>query len=95
LLVAVAEACLAGGIGATLDLGTSDEPMAQLFGERPGGFIVSGPREALEALAARVPLDVFGTVGGEALEVAIGGERASWPLAELREAHGALARFFP
>src|SRR4051795_6203958 len=59
-LVAVAECCLAGGVGATLDLGASDTPHAELFGEGPGGFVVSGPRAALDELAARVPLDVFG-----------------------------------
>src|SRR5512132_536723 len=95
LLVAVAESCLAGERGATLDLGPSDDLWTHLFGERPGGFVVSGARAALDALAARVPLDIFGTVGGDALEVAIGGERASWALPELREAHAALARFFP
>jgi phosphoribosylformylglycinamidine synthase subunit PurL len=94
-LVAVAEACLAGGRGATLDLGAGADPWTQLFGERPGGFVVSGAREALDALAERVPLDVLGTVGGDALRLAIGGESLSWRLAELREAHAALARFFP
>jgi phosphoribosylformylglycinamidine synthase subunit PurL len=94
-LVAVAEACLAGGLGARLDLGASDDPWCHLFGERPGGFVVSGPSAALEDLGAQVPLDVFGSVGGEALEVAIGGHAARWTLAELRDAHGALARFFP
>jgi phosphoribosylformylglycinamidine synthase len=94
-LVAVAEACLAGGHGATLDLGDNADAWAKLFGERPGGFVVSGAREALDVLAAHVPVDVLGTVGGDALQVAIGGESASWPLAELREAHAALARFFP
>jgi phosphoribosylformylglycinamidine (FGAM) synthase-like enzyme len=94
-LVAVAESCLAGAVGATLDLGPSDDPCCHLFGERPGGFIVSGPRAALDELATRIPLDVFGTVGGDALEVAIGGERERWTLAELRDAHGALARLFP
>ena len=39
LLVAVAESCLAGGVGASLDLGASDAPMARLFGEGPGGFV--------------------------------------------------------
>jgi hypothetical protein len=34
-------------------------------------------------------------VGGESLEVAIGRERERWTLAELRDAHGALARLFP
>jgi phosphoribosylformylglycinamidine synthase II len=94
-LVAVAEACLAGGLGATLDLGAVDDPWSHLFGERPGGFVLSGPRPALEDLAARIPVDVFGTVGGDALDVAIGGTRERWTLAELSEAHSALARLFP
>src|SRR5438552_503778 len=59
LAVAVAECCLAGGIGATLELG--DECLARLapghppspsswralFREGPGGFLVSGPPPAL------------------------------------------------
>jgi phosphoribosylformylglycinamidine synthase II len=94
-LVAVAECCLAGGLGAMLDLGASDDPWSHLFGERPGGFVVSGPRETLEALAARVPLDVFGTVGGDALQVTIAGEAARWALADLGDAHRSLARHFP
>jgi phosphoribosylformylglycinamidine synthase II len=94
-LVAVAEACLAGSLGATLDIGRSDDPWCHLFGERPGGFVVSGSREALEVLSARVPLDVFGTVGGEELRLTIAGETSTWSLAELVEAHGALAKLFP
>jgi phosphoribosylformylglycinamidine synthase II len=94
-LVGVAESCLAGGVGATLDLGASDDPWCHLFGERPVGFVVSGPREALDALAAAVPLDVFGTVGGDALELTIAGETSRWALGELANAHAALARFFP
>jgi phosphoribosylformylglycinamidine synthase II len=95
LLTAVAECCLAGGVGATLDLGPSDRATTHLFGEGPGGFVVSGPGEALEELAARVPLDVFGEVGGDALVVRIGGEGLSVPLTELRAAHAELERFFP
>ena len=95
LLVALAECCLAGDLGAALDLGPSDDPLCQLFGERPVGFVLSGPREALDALARSVPLDVLGTVGGDALELTIAGETSRWALPELREAHGALARFFP
>jgi phosphoribosylformylglycinamidine synthase II len=93
--VAVAESCLAGWLGATLELGPSDDPWCHLFGERPGGFVVSGPREALEELATRVPLDVFGSVGGDELRVTIAGETSSWTLGELREAHRALAKLFP
>jgi phosphoribosylformylglycinamidine synthase len=90
LLVAIAEACLAGGLGATIEL-DADDPWAALFGEQPVGFVVSAPRAALEALDARV----LGTVGGDALELAVGGEHTSWSLAELREAHRGLGRFFP
>jgi phosphoribosylformylglycinamidine synthase II len=95
LLVALAECCLAGGLGAALDLGSRDDPWCHLFGERAVGFVLSGPREALDALARSLPLDVFGTVGGDALELTIAAETSRWALAELREAHAALARFFP
>ena len=66
-LVAVAECCIAGGLGATLDMGGAD--LELLFGEAPGGFVVSGPQEAIDRLTERVPLDVFGTVGGDGLVV--------------------------
>jgi phosphoribosylformylglycinamidine synthase subunit PurL len=92
-LVAVAESCLAGSVGATLDLGPSDDPWCHLFGERPGGFVISGPREALEQL--EIPVDVFGTVGGEELRVTIAGETSSWRLGDLSAAHGALSKLFP
>jgi phosphoribosylformylglycinamidine synthase subunit PurL len=93
--VAVAECCMAGGVGATLDLDAGDDPWTQLFGEGPGGFVVSGPRAALDDLARRVPLDVVGTVGGGALELAIAGERIVVSLEELGAAHHALAPLFP
>jgi phosphoribosylformylglycinamidine synthase subunit PurL len=92
-LVAVAESCLAGSVGATLDLGDSDDPWCHLFGERHAGFVVSGRREALEQL--EIPVDVFGTVGGEELRVTIAGETSSWGLGDLSAAHGALAKLFP
>jgi phosphoribosylformylglycinamidine synthase len=95
LLVAVAECCLAGDVGAVLDLGdASGGAAARLFGEGPGGFVVSGPEDALRRLGERVPLEVLGRVGGDALDVTAGAERITCPLAELREAHGALAPLF-
>jgi phosphoribosylformylglycinamidine synthase len=94
-LVAVAECCLAGGLGVTLDLGPSDAPIARLFGEGAGGFVVSGPREALDDLASRVPLHVLGEVGGDALSVSIADRSLSLPHAELRRAHAELERLFP
>ena len=42
-----------------------------------------------------MPLDVFGTVGGDALELTVAGETSRWALAELREAHASLAGLFP
>ncbi len=94
-LVAVAECCLAGDLGAVLDLGEARDLECELFGESPGsGFVVSGSEQALRALAEVVDLDVFGTVGGDALEVASGDVRFSVTLAELGAAHGALAPLF-
>jgi phosphoribosylformylglycinamidine synthase len=97
LLVAVAECCLAGGIGAGLALGPGDDsdPLVRLFGEGPGGFVLSGPRAALDELGERVALAVIGTVGGEALSVRAAGEQIIVPLAELRAANAALERLFP
>ncbi len=91
----MAEACLANGIGATVELGPSSDAVCHLFGERPGGFVVSGPRAALDELALRIPLDVFGTVGGDGLSIAIAGETVSASLDDLRAAHAALAPLFP
>ena len=93
--VALAECCLAAGIGATVDLGDSDDVWTHLFGEGPGGFVVSGVPDAIAHLAERVPLDVFGVVGGDVLGIAIAGERLDVTLNDLRGAHRALARFFP
>jgi phosphoribosylformylglycinamidine synthase II len=98
-LVAVAESCLAGGLGAALDLGPvqdDDQLERILFGESPGaGFVVSGPEEALRRLGEIVALDIFGTVGGEVLDVTSGDVRITATLAELGEAHAALGRLFP
>ncbi|HEV2787684.1 MAG TPA: phosphoribosylformylglycinamidine synthase subunit PurL, partial [Solirubrobacteraceae bacterium] len=97
LLVAVAESCLGGGLGARLDLGAlAAEPHEEvLFGEAPGrGFVVSGPEDALRRLGERVALALIGTTGGDALEVVCGGLRIEVALDELRAAHGALAPLF-
>ncbi len=97
LLVAIAESCLAGGLGVKLDLGPpGDDLERDLFGESPGsGFVVSGCVEALARLAEHVPMHVLGTVGGDALDVSAGDARIVATLDELREAHAALAPLFP
>ena len=94
LAVCVAESAIQGGVGATLDL----EPLVRraevdartaLFGEGPGGVLVSGPRESLLELsttanAAGVGFLALGTVGGRGIEIAAGTARIDISLEEAR-----------
>jgi phosphoribosylformylglycinamidine synthase len=89
LAVALAECCLAGEVGATVEVVGVD-----LFGEGPGGFVLSAERRALLALAERTPVRIIGAVGGQTLTIATGEERIEATLAELAEAHGALGELF-
>jgi phosphoribosylformylglycinamidine synthase len=60
LAVALAECCVAGGIGARVQVPEALE----LFGEAPGrGFVLSGPAEALSGFR------VIGRVGGAELQI--------------------------
>jgi phosphoribosylformylglycinamidine (FGAM) synthase-like enzyme len=94
--VALAECCLAGDLGARVELdATATGVMSSLFGEGPGGFVVSGGEDALRALGERTPVRTIGTVGGDALWIALPGDaKVSATLTELKDAHGALAKFF-
>jgi phosphoribosylformylglycinamidine synthase II len=87
LAVALAECCIEGGVGARVELPSTDE--AALFGEGPGGAVIAGPPEAVRAVpGARV----IGEVGGDALDMA-GAFRL--PVAELRSAYeGAIPAVF-
>ncbi|MDR7533594.1 MAG: AIR synthase related protein, partial [Armatimonadota bacterium] len=74
--VALAEACISGGIGATVDLPVppGDEADRLWFGEGSGRFIVScAPAQlaavAAAAAAAGVACSVIGEVGGDTLRV--------------------------
>lgn len=98
MLVALAEAAILGGLGATLTLPLDGfaVPARLLFGESPGrGFIVSGSAQDLEALRERTPVTVLGTVGGDALSVDTGTASFVATLEELRAAHGSLSPLFP
>ncbi len=104
LAVALAECCLAGAVGAKVSLTPDtlapehDDPsdtLTRLFGEGPGGFVVSAPRDALAQLAKRAPLRMLGTVEGNGLTISTDAGALSATLAELAEAHGALAELFP
>ncbi len=80
LAVTVAECVIQGGVGATLDLEplihrAEVDPRAALFGEGPGGVVVSGPRESLMELSKKAAGSGFlalGTVGGERLRLTAG-----------------------
>jgi hypothetical protein len=60
----------------------------------PAASSSPGRAKALDRLAERIPLDVFGTVGGDALVV---DDEAGlrWTLDELRTARASLAPLFP
>jgi phosphoribosylformylglycinamidine synthase subunit PurL len=72
LACALAECSIGAGIGLRADLQDLRErgctPEEALFGEGPGGFVLSGDRAELEALGALV----IGTVGGTTIELAAG-----------------------
>jgi phosphoribosylformylglycinamidine synthase len=72
LACALAESAIAGGIGCSVDVQPLRErgcsPEQALFGEGPGGFLLSGERDALVSLGATV----IGEAGGSTIEVAAG-----------------------
>jgi len=99
LAVALAECCLAGGIGAEVELqDTTQQLSAALFGEGPGGFLISGHAGALRELGARAPLRIIGRVGDELLSIVEAGAGAgtmiTLTLSELADAHGSLRELF-
>jgi len=111
IAIALAECCLAGGLGArvVLDDVFSGAPVVEaLFGESPGGFLLSGAPGTLRALAAAataaaatttdpgspVAVRLIGAVGGDLLRIATGGETVEISLDELAQAHGALEKLF-
>jgi phosphoribosylformylglycinamidine synthase II len=79
VVVALAECCVAGGLGAEVAVDTGD---AALFGEGPGAFVVSGPRDAFTAFGGAAT--VIGIVGGDELRIA---GALSVPVFELAAVH--------
>jgi phosphoribosylformylglycinamidine synthase len=98
LAVALAECCIAGELGANVELDASSwagEELTALFGESAGGFVVSGEPAALRELAARVPVRTLGTVGGEDLSIRWGPDGSlTVALDELARAHRSLEDLF-
>jgi phosphoribosylformylglycinamidine synthase II len=94
LATALAECCLAGGLGAEVVLGETVKPLRALFGEAPGGFVVSGADAALRELGEHVQLVIIGSVSGGRLTIVAGEARIELSLEALREAYGALGALF-
>ncbi|MGI8589238.1 MAG: phosphoribosylformylglycinamidine synthase subunit PurL [Chloroflexia bacterium] len=97
LAVAVAEGCIAGGVGADLDLRALDDPTSMradvlLFAELPSRILVAclpEDQEALSTLAisAQVQMTPLGTVGGDRITLRRGAAvQASVPLADAADA---------
>ena len=91
LACALAECAIGSGLGCRVDLQHLRErgcsPEEALFGEGAGGFVLSGERVALEALAGDgVAVLYLGQVGGATIEIAAGDRSLSLPLAEAEQA---------
>jgi phosphoribosylformylglycinamidine synthase len=89
LACALAECCIAGGIGAQIAYHPEHGGPELLFGEGPGGVVVSGAPEAIADLgemAGEVGFAMIGHVTGERLEIAAGAARLDVPVVDLRTA---------
>ncbi len=113
LALALAECCLAGDLGAEVELGrdlweaispaapgpgsvspASTRMTAALFGEGPGGFLVSGGAGVLGELGGTVPLLRIGTVAAAELRITLAGETLTLTLAELNKASSTMGELF-
>jgi phosphoribosylformylglycinamidine synthase subunit PurL len=92
--VALAECCVADELGAEVKLTSSGHTLTTLFGEGPGGFIVSGAERSLRELGERTAVSIIGTVGGDALRIRLGDESFSATLEALTDAHASLRELF-
>jgi phosphoribosylformylglycinamidine (FGAM) synthase-like enzyme len=79
LLVAIAECCMEGRLGARIELASVDE--VTLFGEGPGGVVIAGPPETVETVPGA---QMIGLVARDALEVQ---GALSLPVEHLRETY--------
>jgi phosphoribosylformylglycinamidine synthase subunit PurL len=91
LASALAEGAIGAGRGCQVDLQHLRErgcsPDEALFGEGCGGFLISGDRTKLEALAGDgVEVLLLGKVGGDAIEIAAGERAIEVPIAAARRA---------
>ena len=90
LALALAEMCLANGLGAEIEL-EGDNPHAKLFGEDQARYILTVDEEWADMFAANsegsgVAFTRLGKVGGDTLNI---GNLISISLAVMRETHEA------
>jgi phosphoribosylformylglycinamidine synthase len=92
--IALAECCVAGGLGAVVELDDELPPISSLFAESQSRVLLSVETEAVEELldllaVHEVPYSVIGEVGGEELII---GTQIALPLATLAKVYdGSLA----
>jgi phosphoribosylformylglycinamidine synthase len=97
IATAIAELAIASGLGCRVNLlpviaqhecSTEDS----LFGEGPGGFIVSGPRQEIERIGGHgVQVEFLGTTGGDLIEIVAGEQAVKILLGEARASFESLA----
>ncbi|MBD8554703.1 phosphoribosylformylglycinamidine synthase subunit PurL [Rhizobium sp. CFBP 8762] len=91
LALAVAEMAIASGIGATITIPDTAQPIPALFGEDQGRYVVTVAEQHLKAVqdkaeAAGVSMPVIGRTGGENLKL---GEARPLSVEDLHDAHEA------
>ena len=92
LAVALAESCIAGGIGVDVDSREPERPSIVLFGERTASAIVSCAPSNVDALAglavtSGVPLERLGSVTGDRLRIVDNGKTiVDAPISTMRTA---------
>ena len=89
LACALSECCIAGGIGARLELGWNGLAPT-LFGEGPGGVVVSGPADGiaqLTGIGGEGSVLKLGETGGNALVITAGAATLTLPVEDLKTAY--------
>jgi len=93
IAIALAESCIAGGIGAEITLAGGLAPVVALFSESQSRIVVSAAQKDTDALLAllagwQVPFSVLGKVGGDTLKIASPeGTLVSASIREMRDAY--------
>jgi phosphoribosylformylglycinamidine synthase len=80
LALAVAESCISGGLGAKVQVETTQDATQYLYSETQSRVLLSVPKDKVEAVVETmkqftVPAQVIGEVTGESLEVRVNGQQ--------------------